>query len=391
MTARSVLRLTAVFPSGGYGQSIMAGIVRQLNAAGIKWSLQPVSPESPFLKQELDEWRPEVVLVQENQKVALEWCAHTGCPCVVLLGGRRNEKRHAMSASLDDLAAGRMAAEYFLQRGYEHFAFVGNGNYDFSLERQQGFEEILRSHRHTAFDFVHSTPEFDRRQKPRVLYHSALAEWLSGLPKPAAIFAGNDMEALSVIQACTAAGLAVPKEIAVLGAGDDKLICHLCSPEISSIVLPFFRVGIEAAKVLLAQRQGKSASRSEPLHLQPLTVITRESSRDFLIRNHTVRRAMDDMLKNKDKPIKIQSLLKALKIPRPKLEAAFRAEFGHTPLVQFRKLRIERAKMLLTDTSFTNAEIAAKSGFSSNIRFITVFKQLVGTTPSVYRESLQNQ
>lgn len=368
----------------------MDGIVQHLNAAGIKWSLRPVSTESRFIKQEIDQWQPHGVFLEPDRAPqAADQCVALGIPYIALLTGRRNEGNHPLTVSADNLATGQMAADYFLERGYQHFAFAGNKNYDFSLEEQEGYETRLRSKARAVLQFVHSTPEFDSAQ-PRIHYQEELAEWLRELPKPIAVFAANDWEALSVVQACASVNIAVPGEVSVLGMGNDKLGCHLCSPEISSIAIPYSEIGRDAAKALLGQLRRKQSAETEHIHRQPATVITRASTRDCFVRDPLVRHSLDYMLKNNDQPLKIYTLLDSLKVSRPKLEAAFRDEFGHTPLVQFRRLRIERAKMLLADTTLTNAEIATKSGFSSNIRFIQVFKQLVKTTPAAYRESLLN-
>lgn len=368
----------------------MDGITGHLNSAGCKWSLRPVSSESRFIKQEIDQWQPHGVFLEPDRAPeAAAQCVAAGIPYIALLTGRRNEGNHSVTVSADNLATGEMAADYFLERGYQHFAFAGNKNYDFSLEEQAGYETRLRSKQRAVLQFVHSTPEFDEDQ-PRIHYQEELGEWLRELPKPIAVFAANDWEALSVVQACASANIAVPSEVLVLGMGNDKLCCHLCSPKISSIAIPYTQIGKDAAKALLAQLASRGNTGVEHVHRQPSTVITRESTRDCFVRDPLVRQSLDYMLRNYDQPLKIYSLLESLKVSRPKLEAAFRVEFGHTPLVQFRKLRIERAKMLLADTNLTNAEIATKSGFSSNIRFIQVFKQLVNITPAAYRESLLN-
>jgi AraC-like DNA-binding protein len=43
----------------------------------------------------------------------------------------------------------------------------------------------------------------------------------------------------------------------------------------------------------------------------------------------------------------------------------------------------------LADTQLNNAEIAAQTDFTSNIRFVTAFKHMVGIPPGSYRENLQ--
>ncbi len=382
-----VIRLSAVLPFVSYGQGILDGVVRHLNSTGVKWSLRPVSSESRFIKQEIDQWKPHGVFLEPDRAPqAAAQCVASGIPYVALLSGRRNEGNHPMTVSADNFAIGQMAAEYFLDRGYQHFAFAGNRDYDFSLEEQEGYEVCLRRKQRAVLNFVHSTPEFDHA-RPRIHYQEDLAAWIQELPKPVALFAANDWEALSIVQACASVDVDVPSEVSVLGMGNDRLGCHLCSPEISSIIIPYSQIGMDAAKSLMIQMADEAVPRIEHVHQQPSTVITRGSTKDYAVRDPLVRTGLDYMLANTEQPLKIYELLDRLRVSRPTLEAAFRDEFGHTPLVQFRKLRVERAKMLLVDTDLTNAEIAKASGFSSNVRFIEVFKQLVNTTPAAYRES----
>jgi len=337
--------------------------------------LRPVEPGSPLILEELEQWKPQGVLVDAGQTRVIGWCKQKGVPYVALLAGKGEARRHAMSAGLDDPEVGQAAARYFIQRGYKVFAFVGNGNYSFSLERQKGFKNTLRSEGMEAFDFVHSTPEFDPQPKPRLLYHMAMGEWLEGLPKPVGVFAANDWEALAVAQACSEAGLRVPGEVSILGAGDDPLLCRLSATEISSIKLPFAWVGQDSSEQLLARLSG----RCQPaMHRRKhLAIIPRRSSDEFGVPDSTVRQALDYMAANIAQPFKIAALISHLGVSRPSIERYFRAVFGRgeTPLVILRRLRMEKAKQLLADGSLSNAEIAARTGFSSNIRFVTVFKQ----------------
>jgi LacI family transcriptional regulator len=384
------LRISAVLPLAGHGQRILAGAVQRFGTARRLWSLRPVDPDSPLVIEELEQWAPKGVMVLNSQDKVIEWCRKNDIPYISMLGGRDSLAKHHYNACIDDLAVGKVAAEYFLHRGYRIFAFVGNGNYAFSLERQDGFESTLRASGIKVHDFIHSTPEFEERPKPRMLYHTAMAQWLKGLPKPTALFAGNDWEALAVIQACNENGIRVPDDVAVLGANDDKLVCRLCLPRISSVKLPFSRLGQEAATMLLAAtRSAKSAAEPKTTLLPPISVISRNSSVEYNVSNPVVRQALDMMRAEIRRPFKIHHLLKHIGVSRPSLERYFKEELGETPLVTLRKLRLDRAKTLLADTQLNNAEIAAQTGFTSNIRFVTAFKQMVGITPGSYRENLQ--
>jgi hypothetical protein len=59
------------------------------------------------------------------------------------------------------------------------------------------------------------------------------------------------------------------------------------------------------------------------------------------------------------------------------------------PILSIRKWRIERARIYLADGKETLSEIAYATGFSSQAHFSSVFRRMIGITPTDYRRSLQ--
>ncbi|WP_240415678.1 response regulator transcription factor [Paenibacillus periandrae] len=69
------------------------------------------------------------------------------------------------------------------------------------------------------------------------------------------------------------------------------------------------------------------------------------------------------------------------------LSYLFKLETGQNFVDYVIQCRMERAKQLLQDTNLKVYEIAKLSGYDNAKYFMTVFKQLTGTTPSYFRES----
>ncbi len=65
---------------------------------------------------------------------------------------------------------------------------------------------------------------------------------------------------------------------------------------------------------------------------------------------------------------------------------AFKDETGLSPINYLLKVRIERAKELLSDTSLKISDIALNVGFSNQQRFNEMFKKYARTTPLQYRK-----
>ncbi len=67
----------------------------------------------------------------------------------------------------------------------------------------------------------------------------------------------------------------------------------------------------------------------------------------------------------------------------------FKEKTGQTPLEYLTRLRINKARMLLTESAFAGvADVAMKCGFRDSFYFSTCFKKTVGCSPMQYRQQL---
>jgi YesN/AraC family two-component response regulator len=84
-------------------------------------------------------------------------------------------------------------------------------------------------------------------------------------------------------------------------------------------------------------------------------------------------------------PIKLDDLTKYLSISPSRLSEVIRREFGMSFPELLNSHRIEHAKQLLKNSTFTIEEIADRCGFSDVSYFFKVFRKCVQTTPKRYR------
>jgi LacI family transcriptional regulator len=75
------------------------------------------------------------------------------------------------------------------------------------------------------------------------------------LPRPTAIFAGNDMIAMGVIQAIRELSLRCPEDVSVMGF-DDLAFSALTNPPLASVMQPGYQLGATAARILLDRVHG---------------------------------------------------------------------------------------------------------------------------------------
>jgi AraC-like DNA-binding protein len=99
-----------------------------------------------------------------------------------------------------------------------------------------------------------------------------------------------------------------------------------------------------------------------------------------------LRAAKDLMDAGYAEPLDLDALSRRAGYSRAHFARAFRAAFGETPRAYLTRRRIERAKDLLRSANLTVTEICFMVGFSSLGSFSSRFSELVGVSPSEYRQ-----
>jgi LacI family transcriptional regulator len=268
-----------------------------------------------------------------------------------------------------------MAYRYFRERGFAHFAFCGHPTGDWSLARQHAFARAARADGFECHVAVHAD--------------EVPAKWVTSLPRPVAILAANDRYSWYAVDACRIAGRKIPDDAAILGVDNDELTVAMSRPALSSIELPGFRIGEEAAAMLAALMAGERVS-PVPRLLQPESVISRASTDVLAMDDEAVVQALRFIRASAARPITIDDVLEAVPLGRRSLERRFRRALGRSLLDEIRQVHIERARQLLRETTLEMPIIARESGFTSAVRFSTVFHQVVGLSPTAYRRAHQH-
>lgn len=138
----------------------------------------------------------------------------------------------------DEEKIGSIAADYFLHKGFSHFAFCSG------TARGKAFQEKLRRHGYSAIPIAGTYPYMtEKRLRNRM-------ELLKKLPRPCAIFCENDRESGHVVNLALDAGLRVPEDLSVLGVGNDDLLCNSSAISLSSVETRLYERGLRLAEAL---------------------------------------------------------------------------------------------------------------------------------------------
>jgi LacI family transcriptional regulator len=217
---------------------------------------------------------------------------------------------------------------------------------------------------------------------------NALKVWLSKLPRPVGVMACNDSRGQHVLDACRRVNLAVPEEVAVIGVDNDELICNLCDPQLSSVVVNARKIGFEAAQMLDLLMAKKKIPRDEIL-VEPIGIITRQSTDVLAIDNPEVATAVRFIREHACEGISVSELLTKVNMTRSVLERLFRKYLQRSPQQEIRLAQLKRVKELLAETELPLADIAQATGFKHNEYLSVLFKRELGITPGEYRRSVQ--
>lgn len=276
--------------------------------------------------------------------------------------------------SNDDITVGRIGAEHLLARGFRNFAFYNDVPEVWGMRRCDGFVGRIESAGVTAT--VLSGPKDE--------HNTDLIARLRELPKPLGVMLAHDQSAIRFMLACREAGRHVPEDIAVVGVNDDEFVRGVCDPPLSTIPLPTYRIGYEAA-ALLAKLMSRAPMPPWSIVIPPGELIVRKSSDTLATTDQLVIDAVKYIREHLSSGVGTKEVASAMKVSRTTLDTRFTAAVGRTAAAEIRRERLETAKQLLATTDLSMPDVARKSGFSSGRQLSESFGHFENQSPSSYR------
>lgn len=285
--------------------------------------------------------------------------------------------------AVDHVEVGRLAARHLLERGVHRFGFVGYPRHDFSVQREQGFREVVAE---AGLDVTSFHERTHRAQEPTGLWrwNQPLVDWLHSLSKPIGILASNDVQGAQVSEYCRQLKFAVPDEVAIVGVDDDDLLCELSRPSLSSVALPGERIGYEAARLLDGWLRSSRPPRASVI-LPPAGVVVRQSSDLMAVADEYVSAAVRFIDAHRHQNIRVADVLRHVPIARRALERRFRKWLQRSISDEIRRAHLEHSKRLLLTTDLSMAAVAEMAGFRDGRQLSIHFRRATGSTPSAFR------
>lgn len=278
-------------------------------------------------------------------------------------------RTNVISIETNPVDIGKRIANYFLSRGiYEELAVIQKSNpSSFYKDCVATVNRCCKAARVPCRNFT------ERLLAP------------GSLRKPLAVFAVNDYLAARAIADCQACGLAVPRDVAVMGFVNDVVFCENNSPTISSAEPDFEQQGYLAAQELDRIMSARKICPRRTLAVGLKQIVERASTTLPHSGNGLVRNGLAFIRKNAKQPICVADVIAHLKVSRRLGELRFREITGRTILESIHDARLEATKKALLASDDSIADVCEHCGWKSENGPKKIFRSVYGMSMREYR------
>ena len=359
--------------NSNYYRSIVTGVSRYNKLTD--WRFYTYRGIPQITEAQVKKWNGAGVIGRLSPEL-IEMLNYRGIPSVNIKTD--HEQLGGNSVLMDNFKIGKMAAEYFIEKGVRHFASTAwSIDGVSSTSKLNSYAATLKSHGYEN-TVLQSPSDINNLRKllPMEKGHTV------------GVYAAQDFLGRMVIDASLKNGLRVPEDIAVLSTDNGPFICEMLSPTMSSIELGAERIGYQAASLLDQLMQGKEP-RTKLALIPPERIVERQSTEILAMQDKLVAKALKFIKENAQHPITVDDITAALYCNRRVLEIRFKAEVGRTLHKEIRRTRIQRACKLLRETDMLIEVLTEVCGYSNRERFNAAFRSEMGKTPSIYRREFR--
>jgi LacI family transcriptional regulator len=372
-----------------YGRGLLRGIVRYSRLHG-PWSLYLAPGHVEQVLPRAKSWDGDGIIGRIRTPEMARAVLSAGLPFVAssLSELSPGDARPAFCEIRTKSASiARMAASHLLERGLRHFAFCGFVDCPWSILREEVFAQYVASKGFRCESRrIHFSTWMPRSNWIQSWEHEqpVLSRWLKSLRKPVGVMACNDACGRGVLEACAAAELHVPDDVAVVGVDNDELLCELSTPPLSSVSLNLENAGYEAARLLDGLMSGQVRG-TRVVDVDPVFVQTRRSTDVIAQDDPLVVKSLRFIRDHAAKPVSVSDVVEATGASRRTLERRFLLAVGSSIFSEITRCRIERAKRLLLETKLPCCKVSQEAGFSSVKTFNRAFRRAEKMTPQTFR------
>jgi LacI family transcriptional regulator len=182
----------------------------------------------------------------------------------------------ASFVGVDNEAIGKLATNHLIAQGCTRIAHLRGPKLGIAAARMAGYRHALQKHDLPVLPkFIVGARYADSSG------YSAMKKLLQGQPLPDGVFCYNDPVAIGAIKAISEAGLKIPEDIAVVGAGNVHYSDVLAVP-LTTVDQGTVQIGRQAAELLMEQIGAKRKPRLRKILIPPKLVVRQSTARKGL-------------------------------------------------------------------------------------------------------------
>ena len=192
----------------------------------------------------------------------------------VLIGKAKQYANQTIYIDNDNLLAGQEATEYLYGLGHRKIAYVGS-EYTmlFSAERKTGYQMALSRHGLPLIaDYCVEVGQISLDENEPFLTLVNLDD------PPTAAVVSDDILAVALKRVCVQQGLSVPEDLSIVSF-NNSLFARISSPQLTSVDINSFQLGIEAASQLINHIENPNLLATKIII--PHSLIIRGSCREY--------------------------------------------------------------------------------------------------------------
>lgn len=168
---------------------------------------------------------------------------------------------------VDNEKGGLLATKHLIESGYRRIAFVGGKTAYTNEKRLEGYKRALDTFGFSIDESIITHGDFTTRSG-----YEQMGKLLKQSSPPDAVFAGNDLIALGVMNSVQEYGLHIPQDIGIVGF-DNIYFAEFPQVQLTTIAQPMYEMGKIAFELLLESIKNKDGSNLKKVILEPELII----------------------------------------------------------------------------------------------------------------------
>lgn len=214
-----------------------------------------------------------IVLYSKSDDAIINYLYNEGL-LYVLIGKANQYANQTIYIDNDNLLAGKEATEYLFKKGHRKIAYIGkDSNLLFSADRKAGYQLAL------TMNGLSINPDFCIELSLNPKSHSEALQKLFASPEPpTAVVIGDDILAFTLKHMCKEMGISIPEDLSIVSF-NNSLIARLSYPQLTSIDINSFQLGVEAASQIINHIENPNLVATKII--VPHQLIERQSCKDL--------------------------------------------------------------------------------------------------------------